>query len=72
MDRLLHDLPELTRMEETPNTPVHVNPIAVLEQLAAEQKLALDTAGITLVHPSEARSSSATGRASTSSSRIRR
>lgn len=54
MDRLLHDLLELTRMEETPNTPVHVNPIAVLEQLAAEQKLALDTAGITMVHPSEA------------------
>jgi len=54
MERLLHDLLELTRMEETPNTPVHVNPVAVLEQLAAEQKLALDDAGITLVHPSEA------------------
>lgn len=54
MERLLHDLLELTRMDEMPNTPVHVNPIAVLEQLSAEQKLALDAAGITLVLPGEA------------------
>ncbi|MEM9176087.1 MAG: HAMP domain-containing sensor histidine kinase [Myxococcota bacterium] len=54
MERLLDDLLELTRMEETPNTAVHVNPIAVLEQLAAEKKLPLDDAGISLVLPSEA------------------
>ncbi len=53
MERLLHDLLELTRMEETPNTPVHVNPTAVLQQLAAEKKLALDEARITLAFQNE-------------------
>ena len=54
MERLLHDLLALTRMEDTPNMSVHVNPVAVLEQLAAERKLDLDAAGITLVVPAEA------------------
>ncbi len=54
MERLLHDMLELTRLEDTPSCPVHVNPTAVLEQLAAEQKPALDEASIELVVPQEA------------------
>lgn len=54
MERLLSDMLELTRISETPNCAVHVNPIAVLDQLAAEKKIALDEAGIDLHLPTEA------------------
>lgn len=54
MERLLGDMLELTRISETPNCAVHVHPIAVLDQLAAEKKIALDEAGIELSLPSEA------------------
>lgn len=54
MERLLHDMLELSRIDETPNCTVHVSPVAVLEQLAAEKKLPLEEAGIELSFPNEA------------------
>ncbi len=54
MERLLHDMLELSRIEETPHCAVHVNPIPVLDQLAAELKIRLDEAGIDLHLPVEA------------------
>ena len=54
MERLLSDLLELSRIEDTPNCAVHVNPLAVLDQLSAELKLTLDQAGVTLAVPNEA------------------
>jgi signal transduction histidine kinase len=53
MERLLSDMLELSRIEDTPNCEVHVNPIAVLDQLGAELKISLDEAEVTLVVPSE-------------------
>ncbi len=54
MQRLLHDLLELSRIEDTPNAPVHVNAITVLEQVAADLKVPLDERGVELVFPAEA------------------
>ena len=54
MERLLSDMLELSRIEDTPNCEVHVNPIAVLDQLGAELKIPLDEAEVTLLVPSEA------------------
>jgi signal transduction histidine kinase len=54
MERLLHDMLELSRIEDTPNCPVRVSPIPVLEQLAAELRLQLDEAGIELRLPQRA------------------
>lgn len=54
MERLLHDLLELTRISDTPQVPVHVQPMAVLEQVAAELKLRLEAAHVELVLPETA------------------
>jgi signal transduction histidine kinase len=51
MERLIHDMLELARIEDTPHCPVHLHPTPVLEQLAAELKLRLDESGIELALP---------------------
>lgn len=54
MERLLHDMLELTRIAEKPYCPVRVDPLPVLEELGAELKLQLDEAGIELHLPAAA------------------
>lgn len=54
MERLLHDMRELSRIDETPQYPVYVDPMPVLRELAAELKLRLDEASIELHLPNEA------------------
>lgn len=54
MQRLLNDLLELSRIEDTPTAPVHVNAIPVLQQVAADLKVPIDEAGVELVFPDEA------------------
>jgi two-component system sensor kinase FixL len=51
MERLLHDMLELSRIGETPHYRVHVNPIQILHQLQAELKLQLDEKQIELHLP---------------------
>mgnify|MGYP001815080779 CR=1 FL=1 len=53
MQRLLQDMLELSRIRDTPHCPVHVSPLPVLEQLAAELKIPLDEAGIELRLPAD-------------------
>ena len=54
MQRLLDDLLELSRIEDTPTAPVHVDAIPVLQQVAADLKVPIDEAGVELVFPDEA------------------
>jgi PAS domain S-box-containing protein len=53
MERLLHDMLELSRIGETAQCRVPVNPGLILEQLASELKLPLDEKGITLQLPKD-------------------
>jgi len=53
MERLLHDMIELSRLDETPYFPVSVDPSPVLKELAAELNLQLDEAGIDLNLPTD-------------------
>ena len=51
MERLLHDLLELSRIEETSHCRVHVHPTPILQQLFSELKLQLDEKNIELQLP---------------------
>ena len=51
MQRMLHDLLELSRIGAKPAHRVHVDPRRVLAQIASERKLTLDEAGIELRLP---------------------
>jgi signal transduction histidine kinase len=51
MEQLLHDMRELSRIEETPHCRVHVHPAPILEQLHSELKIQLDEKNIELRLP---------------------
>jgi signal transduction histidine kinase len=53
MERLLHDMLELSRVAETSHCRVHVNPTQVLQQLRSELKLQLDEKHIELRLPED-------------------
>jgi two-component system sensor kinase FixL len=53
MEQLLHDMLELSRIEETSHRRVQVNPSPILQQLHAELKLQLDEKNIQLELPND-------------------
>ena len=53
MEQLLHDMRELSRIEETPHCRVHVNPTPILQQVFSELKLQLDEKNIELRLPED-------------------
>ena len=53
MERLLHDMLELSRVGETSHCRVHVNPTQILQQLRSELKLQLDEKHIELHLPDD-------------------
>lgn len=53
MQQLLHDMLELSRIEETPHCRVLVKPAPILQQLASELKLQLETKSIALSLPKD-------------------
>jgi len=53
MKQLLHDMLELSRIEETSHCRVHVNPTPILQQLSSELKLQLEEKNIQLHLPKD-------------------
>jgi len=53
MQQLLHDMLELSRIEEVPHCRVHVNPTPILQQLLSELKLQLEEKSIELHLPED-------------------
>jgi signal transduction histidine kinase len=53
MEQLLHDMLELSRIEATPHSRVHVNPTPILQQLFSELKKQLDEKNIELHLPED-------------------
>jgi len=53
MQRLLHDMLDLSRIEETPHCRVHVDPRPILQQILAELKSRLDEKNIELRLPED-------------------
>jgi signal transduction histidine kinase len=53
MKQLLHDMLELSRIEETAHCRVHVNPTPILQQLSSELKLQLEEKNIQLHLPKD-------------------